>query len=503
MATIQTIGTTGRDFSTLQAWENAIPTTPTGGYEGHCYNDSEFTAGVLIAGQTTSGANYIRLTAASGQSFADHATKTANAQFYDQSKGVGIAANDFAQSVIEISVDFVTIDRLQVKRNGSSYTTSVIDCTTVLANTKIRECIIAKTQSQNAPVVSLRDSQLINCTVYDSGATAGTGVVCFDASLVLNNTIVRSGSAGGAGLTKTYATSGVVVKNNAVFGWTTAFTAGGTWGSGSGFNCTDAAAAPGSSNQVSKTYANQFQSTTVDYRLKAGSDCIDHGSTDATNAPNDIVGTVRGTTTTGDIGSWEFASTAAALEGTPLGVAAATGAITTAIKLGAAAAAVATAVAEINRALVGAATAQAQAGGSLNGTQMAAAAAIQATLQGTLTGIAAVLQGSGLAQAAATATFSDKVFRTPIRIDDGSPNGIPWVNQTGLKWAWWSSIANALSQAPAASGSDGSTDSNGFFNAAAPGTLSAGPDQGFGLIFNLDSVPDDVEVGYQGTFDVQ
>lgn len=306
MATTNTIGTSSRDYSTIQAWENAVPATPTGGYEGHCYNDSEFTAGVLISGHTTSAANYIKLTAATGQSFADHASKASNALFYDQTKGVGVAANDFAQSVVEIDNDYTTIDRLQLKRTGASYSAGVVNCTTVLPNSKIRECIIAKAFSGTAIAVNLRDSSAINCLIYDSGATAGTGISVFEHGNIINCTVVRVGTAGGTGVSKTY--NDVYMLNTATFNWTTAYSSTANWRTGTGYNGTGVATAPGSNNQTSLTFANEFENTSSDFRIKSGATMKDTGNTDATNAPLDIIGQTRGATTLGDIGAWEFTS---------------------------------------------------------------------------------------------------------------------------------------------------------------------------------------------------
>ena len=56
-----------------------------------------------VSGITTDSTRYVWLTAASGQSFIDHANVRTNALIYDQSKGVGIVANPFAKSVIAVS----------------------------------------------------------------------------------------------------------------------------------------------------------------------------------------------------------------------------------------------------------------------------------------------------------------------------------------------------------------------------------------------------------------
>jgi hypothetical protein len=64
---------------------------------------------------------------------------------------------------------------------------------------------------------------------------------------------------------------------------------------------------------VSKTFSNQFQSITSgseDFRVKAGADLINAGVRDQTYTNDlDIVGTTRSTTTP-NIGAWEFLSVA-------------------------------------------------------------------------------------------------------------------------------------------------------------------------------------------------
>jgi hypothetical protein len=311
VATTQSIGTTGRDYSTLQAWEDAVPATPTGGYIGECYNDSEFTAGVQIAGHTTSATDYVTLTAAAGQSFQDHASVRSNALFYDQTKGVAVTANPFGFPVVYIDDDYVTVSRLQMLRSSTSYSQGCFESADSYINAFLRDCIMAKTFSGAGAVATMRGTNIVNCLLYDTGATAGTGftIGTSGSALALNNTVVRVGSAGGTGIGRgSYGTP--ILKNNAVFNWTNAFT-GSSSNASSGYNGTDAASAPGSDNQTSLTFADCFESVTNDFRLKSGSNLIGTGNTDATNAPNDISGTARGSGTAGDIGAWEFGAAAA------------------------------------------------------------------------------------------------------------------------------------------------------------------------------------------------
>ena len=64
---VKSIGTTGRDYSTLQAWEDACPANLVSDdkiWKGECYNDSEFTSGLHVSGITTDSTRYVWLTAA-------------------------------------------------------------------------------------------------------------------------------------------------------------------------------------------------------------------------------------------------------------------------------------------------------------------------------------------------------------------------------------------------------------------------------------------------------
>lgn len=310
MATTFTCGTTGRTYSTLQAAEDAIPATPTGGYEIHCYNDSEFTAPVRISGHTTSGTNYIKLTAAAGQSFQDHASVRTNPLFYDQTKGVGLSDDDSQDYGIRVDDENVTVDRLQIKKTAAFYSSSsyVVDMQQIgVTSSTVKDCIIAKTFSGTANIVRARDASIINCLVYDSGATATNGAILMLAlGSIVNCTVVRVGSAGGAGVARTYTNNNNTVKNSAVFNWTTNFDSTTGWSGTTGYNATNSGTAPGSNNQTSLTFADQFTSTSNDFSLKTGAGCIGTGNTDSTLAPLDITGFTRGATTAGDIGAWEF-----------------------------------------------------------------------------------------------------------------------------------------------------------------------------------------------------
>ena len=118
---VSSIGTTGRDYSTLQAWEDACPAnlvTADQIWKGECYNDSEFTAKVVISGQTTDATRYVWLTAAAGQSFQDHASARTNPLVYDQSKGVGVRGGP--DSLVTLNSDYARATRLQIKQTSAT-----------------------------------------------------------------------------------------------------------------------------------------------------------------------------------------------------------------------------------------------------------------------------------------------------------------------------------------------------------------------------------------------
>ncbi len=322
MATTNTIGTASRDYSTMQAWEDAVPATPTGGYEGHAYNDSEFTARTVIDGHTTSATDYILLTAASGQSFQDHASVRSNALFYDQSKGVGIASNPgSAGDVLQINNDYVTVSRLQIKRTAASYGNTVLHVTTGnMVNVLVKDCIIQKAFSAAVDAATIRTSKIVNCLVVNTGATVGTGISLARAygnlGSAINCTVVNTAAAGGTGI----ASGGYANQNNInncyVGGYSTA-ASGSPLGN---YNATDQATVsglPGANSVANLAMADQFENSSSDFRLKSGSSLIGAGNTDATNAPNDISATARGSGTAGDIGAWE--ATAAA-SGQPMSI---------------------------------------------------------------------------------------------------------------------------------------------------------------------------------------
>lgn len=305
---VSSIGTTGRDYSTLQAWEDACPAnlvTDDKIWKGECYNDSPFTAGLVISGQTTDSTRYVWLTCAAGQSFADHASVRSNPLVYDQSKGVGIevgAGGATAHYIINGSTAHTLIERLQVNRtNATGYDYGATIGLVSGSPQLVRDCICAVTGGgASRPILHVGLGTVVNTLAY--ATVNAVGAVMVISAAMLNCTVIGLSGSSTYGLQGSYHSG--TVKNCAIFGFTTPDFA--VNGSGCSYNATDAASIVGTSSLTSQTFANCFESTTADFRLKAGSPLIDAGNTDATNAPNDITGTARDATTDGDIGAWEY-----------------------------------------------------------------------------------------------------------------------------------------------------------------------------------------------------
>jgi|GEM_PF-2844971 len=320
MPTIVTssIGTNSRDYSTIQAWEDACPSNLVSEdkvWKGECYNDSEFTGGVQIGGQTTDATRYVWLTAADGESFIDHADAAPNPLTYDQSKGVGISANPTEVPLIDVYTSNTRIDRLQIKRSGWQFGHPPVRLRT---GSFIKQCLIENSASAPSGGYTLyldEGSKAENCCAI-ARTSNQHGIGLFFSSIADSCTVVcdsAAGESGGTGINDVHGNA--TAKNCAVFGFATP--SAGSFNASSGYNATDKASGlPGSNNLYNLTASNQFVNTSNDFRVKAGADLIDAGGTSLTT---DIIGQTRSAP---DIGAWEYVASGG---GTPLTVSDPTG----------------------------------------------------------------------------------------------------------------------------------------------------------------------------------
>jgi hypothetical protein len=175
MAT-KTIGATGRDYSTHSAWITYLDALTFSGAEiGQAYNDGEFLEGLNFVSGITNGANRITLTAAAGQGFADHASKTTNALKYNVSNGAGVlGTTGGGGSTIIVDIAHLTITRMQFKRTANyNY---LLEMTGGSSDGIFTDCIFHHdTAGGSGGAVILNASVATNCLIIANGAA---GIEC-------------------------------------------------------------------------------------------------------------------------------------------------------------------------------------------------------------------------------------------------------------------------------------------------------------------------------------
>ena len=307
-----TIGTASRQYSTLQAWEDAAPVSlvlENVIWQGQAYNDTEFysTVGTILSltGSTSSSTCYKELTTGPGQSFRDHANVTTNPLRYDQTKGVGIRVSVWNNPTILCYEPNVRISNLQVRAvSGSGSSALSIWSYGILATNCIfeaaiynairsdnsgefRNCVMTAESAINVVVIN-RTANLYNCTVVSLSGSVE----------VINGSYGTATYKNCAFFSATPATNLTAGNNTYVF--TTCISNATTLPTG----VTSSSLAGANFVAVGSTCA------TTDLRINAGSTLIDKATTDATNVPKDIIGKTRafgGTNTAYDVGCWEYA----------------------------------------------------------------------------------------------------------------------------------------------------------------------------------------------------
>ena len=321
--TTNSIGTASRTYATVALWEADCPAdlvASAATWEGEMYNDSEFTGTCTFSGVTSDATHNIQLRCATGQSFMDSAVTQPLG--YNVSNGVGVRSSS-ADNTYHMSQSFMTIVGLQVKcESSNSYNRTAI-LSASGTDHSIRNCILlGDGAANNGHVVSFEGdggSEIINCLIINTRTDSARSGVQLNrtgtsASKAIGCTVVKptDAASGGTGINASVGTA-AIVKGCAVFGYTTGF--GGTFGGSSGYNATDFSSAPGSNNQVSKTYANQFENTTLasaDYRAKTGGDLANNAIQFSETADLDIKVRARSVSTP-TIGAWELAAASMAV----------------------------------------------------------------------------------------------------------------------------------------------------------------------------------------------
>lgn len=406
----QTVVTTtitgGRDFSTPQSWANSIPATPTSAFVGLDYQEGPGTNGewvqatviLSISNITTSSTNTITYKPAPGKGFKDQSGATSNPLRYDASKGVAFrTTNNYDATITVVGTDWVFIDGMQVS-NASGANQAIM-----LNSLGQTNCLISNTIAEGVgsdAVINARTCRLVNPLIILRRATAGSAIKApYNGTMAWTGvTMVRPSNFAAGGNAIQLNSSTTTLKNSMSFGF--AAVSNVNMAAGSSNNCADIAIPFGTSNQASKTYANQFVTTTDtgrDFRLKAGSDALDNGLTDTTNNPNanDIYGTSRPQGTAWDIGANELVAASGGMSGTIAGIGSVSaaltgsGALVTSISGAGSIAAALTGTGVLSTNIAGQASVTANLTGS-SGSNLSASIAGQASVSGTLTATGAL-----------------------------------------------------------------------------------------------------------------
>lgn len=308
----------GRDYPTLQDWEDDCPAnlvTSDEIWKGECYADSEFlaTSGTLLAvgGITTDNTRYLWLTAAAGESFADLADPDTDTLRYDSSRGVAMRITGAYTYGFDITQKML-IERIQFFANRTD--SNSFFC---LKGGTWRGCIFEVTKVGGTwdPISA---PTYINCLWVARGSSS-TPTFASVTAKIYNCTIVRPSdlTTGGTAISNDFGYY-PTVKNTAVFGaFTTQFAATISSYPAGGYNASSASDCPGSNDQASKTFSDQFENvndSTRDWRVKSTADLVNNGTPDAGTEGNvttvrtnglDILGRTRSATTP-TIGCWEY-----------------------------------------------------------------------------------------------------------------------------------------------------------------------------------------------------
>lgn len=305
--TVKTIGT-GGDYTTLQSWEDASPAnlvTADEIWQGQCFNQEFVSSSSLltVSGGTTDATRYKELTTYAGASFRDHANVQTNALRYNASNGAAIRYTGGWGTAVMVNTDTnFRISNLQIA--STSTTGSALNVQSGGAYNA--DGLIVESNRSGGAVIANYGGAVKNSLIVHRGTTpiiANTQ----GGSTYYNCTFVASVNVAANAFTGNYGTP--IVKNCAFFNCTAVKTGGNT---PTYTTCyTDAASPPSGCTTVAydTSTGSGFENitdATRDFRIKSGSALLDVGTTDATNAANDIAGTARPQGSAYDVGAWEL-----------------------------------------------------------------------------------------------------------------------------------------------------------------------------------------------------
>lgn len=288
-----TIGS-GKDHTTLADWYAAIPATLTEVEVGLMTGTFTITADLTFNGKVTTGYS-ITLKPDTGQSFRDSQNDAGFKLQYSESQGTAInTSTNYVE--VTISDENFIFEQIQMKTNTSQYTTWMLQVT--VDNVTVESCIFDQNGYTGYRIVevtgaggSKTNTKIKNCLGIERG-NSDTGFMAESDCEFHHNTCIHIGAdSADEGYSYNGGTANVL-KNCCSFGWTNFHVTGG-WASESDYNATDDTAAEGSNSLTSLTFANQFRSTTDDFRVALTGSGLDAAGIQDAEVTTDILGNTR------------------------------------------------------------------------------------------------------------------------------------------------------------------------------------------------------------------
>lgn len=282
------IGSGGRDYSTQNAWNAAMPgdlVSADQAWVGELYNDSEFvisSAWGTISANTDATRN-ILLHCATGQSFRDNASKLSNALFYNSANGVGVRTTSAMTAILGVASHFCTVEGIQFQNavNTDYHDGGCVQLNGAVVTTLLQNCIgFTTTTNYNNYTFNGINGMFMNCLAIC--ANLATGFIsggAYTACLYYACTTAHFGTTTGSfgfrrnsGYGNDQVYSCVAINNAADFsspvGWAVGDYDVSSDGSASGI---------GTHHVTGAVASNEFVSSTSDFRVKAGSVLIGAG----------------------------------------------------------------------------------------------------------------------------------------------------------------------------------------------------------------------------------
>jgi len=342
MATVtKTIGTSGRDYSTITAWEADLDSSSMMGgiygsgddAVGECYNDSTFDEQVTIDGGGSVGLSSVKLTAPASERHDGTAGSGVRIQFSGSSAsdtiGFLIKRSQFTVEWIEMDYTNVGSQLSSGVNFGAGSTQEVYVKNNIIHGIKTQSNHIHGIYVWHAYTDSTSSRYLLNNLVYniDNSSTtkeaSGITVPSGNWNLYIYNNTVYHVKATGSGDdafcfsihdTKTTLKNNIAARPDAASASDEkCFAESGFSGSTHDYNLSTDSTATGTNSVTGEAYGDLFLSTgvgTEDLRLKAGADAIGAGvdlGTSPTGVNIDIEGRDRDAQgDTWDIGADQF-----------------------------------------------------------------------------------------------------------------------------------------------------------------------------------------------------